>query len=236
LYKGLKYSSFVLLLFLTSNVQGQYLNIQHHLDFGKDRHFFTNTLEGLAFDDLGAWFGFIDVDHKSNKSGFEGGNWQLGSQLIYFEINRYFSMGNILKSNTLKNLDFTIQYNDSDADFIPHAYLLGFSVNQIFPSFMDAHLEFLFRQEDKQKAGWQLTGVWFKDWNLFGLNWQFLGYFDWWKNDFGRFFMAEPQLVFNLESIGLGKRFWFGTEWEINLGEDSDYNSTNPTIFLRYDF
>lgn len=226
---------FLLLLGLQS-ANAQYLNIQHHLDFGKNRHYFTNTLEGLAFDDLGAWFGFIDVDHKSSLNGTAEKEWQIGAQFIYFELNRYFSLNNILKNETLKNWDFTVQYNDSDADFIPYAYLIGFSWNQRFTSFIDAHVEFLFRQEENQKAGWQLTGVWLKSWKMAGLDWQFLGYFDWWKNDYGGFFMAEPQFVFNLEPIGTGKRFWSGTEWEINLSKVSGYTSTNPTIFLRYDF
>ena len=114
--------------------------------------------------------------------------------------------------------------------------MIGLSRNQIVPSLFDAHIEFLLRKEENQKFGWQFTGVWFKEWQMFKAKWQFLGYFDWWKNDFGRFFMAEPQLVMNLKPLNLGEKFWFGTEWEINIGEDSSYNSTNPTIFLRFDF
>jgi len=220
----------------TGNAVPQYLNIQHHFDFGKNRYYFTNTLEGLALDDWGAWFGFIDVDHRSSRNGTGTKEWQLGAQLIYFELNRYFSLARWFSSPFLQKWDFTIQYNDSDAEFIPYAYLVGFSVNQVAGRWMDAHLEFLFRKEEGQKPGWQLTGVWFKEWHFLGHTWQFLGYFDWWKNDFGKFFMAEPQLVLSLERFGLGKRFWFGTEWEINIGEDPGYNQTNPTLFLRYDF
>jgi len=226
----------VFLFLLANEADGQYLNIQHHLDFGKDRHYFTNTLEGLAFDKNGAWFGFIDVDHRSARSGSATHDWQPGAQLIYFEINRYFSLSRLIHLKQVSSWDFTLQYNDSDAGFIPYAYLFGLSWNNIFSPFLDAHVEFLFRQEEHQKPGWQFTGVWFKTWQFLKTDWQFLGYSDWWKNDAGKFFMAEPQLVFNLKNLGLGKRFWFGTEWEINIGEKSSYNSINPTLFLRYDF
>ncbi len=216
--------------------RGQYLNLQHHFDFGKDRHYFTNTLEGLGVDSWGAWFGFIDVDHKSLRSGTANHDWQIGTQLIYFELNRYFALGKLLRISGLKSWDFTLQYNDSDADFIPYAFLAGLSWNRLFAPGLDSHLEFLLRQEEGQKLGWQLTFVWFKEWQCCGETCQWLGYFDWWQNDAGCFLMAEPQLVANLKFLGLGKRFWLGTEWEINLAAASEKNSVNPTLFLRYDF
>ena len=146
----------VFLFLLVTEADGQYLNIQHHLDFGKDRHYFTNTLEGLAFDKTGAWFGFIDVDHRSARSGSATHDWQPGAQLIYFEINRYFSLSRLIHLKQVRSWDFTLQYNDSDAGFIPYAYLFGLSWNSVFSSFLDVHIEFLFRQEEHQKPGCSL--------------------------------------------------------------------------------
>ncbi|HHM24171.1 MAG TPA: DUF5020 family protein [Bacteroidetes bacterium] len=216
--------------------RAQYLNLQHHFDFGRERHYFTNTLEGLAVDGWGAWFGFIDVDHRSRRSGTAGHDWQPGAQLIYFEINRYFGLSKFFSASWMKSWDFTVQYNDSDAGFIPYAYLIGFSKNGILGKWLDAHLEFLFRKEEGERPGWQLTGVWFREFHVGQWPWQVSGYFDLWKNDFGRFFMAEPQLLFSLRPLLGSRRFWLGTEWELNWGEEPQYRSINPTLFLRYDF
>ena len=225
-----------LLFATTSAALAQYLNLQQHMDFGKNRHYFTTTLEGLAVDSWGSWFGFIDVDHSSKTSGTADTDWHPGAQLIYFEINRYFSLQGLSKSAFLQRWDFTVQYNDADVDYIPTAYLIGLSCNRILGDICDVHLEFLLRQEEKQKLGWQFTGVWFKEFRLSGWRWRLCGYFDWWKNDFGRFWMAEPQILCSLEKLGIGQRFWLGSEWEINIGPEDADDSVNPTLFVQYDF
>ena len=224
------------LLVTAPDIFAQYLNLQQHMDFGKNRHYFTTTLEGMAVDNYGSWFGFIDVDHESKSSGTANSNWHLGAQLIYFEINRYFSLRGLSNNAFLQRWDITVQYNDSDAAYIPMAYLIGISCNRILGNFCDAHLEFLLRKEEKQKLGWQLTAVWAKEFHLGRGRWQLCGYFDWWKNDSGKFWMAEPQILFNLEQLGIGSRFWLGSKCEINIGPQNSNNSVNPTIFLQYDF
>ena len=225
----------VIVAFSTTG-KAQYLNIQHHADFGKDRHYFTTTLEGLGFDDWGSWFGFIDADHKSLRSGTGSADWQMGVQLIYFELSRYFNLSKWLPGRFFQNLEATLQYNDSPAAFIQPAYLAGVVWDNLFPKYAYAHLEFLLRKEEQQQLAWQITGVWNKDFHIGKTNWSFQGYFDYWKNDAGLWWMSEPQLLVNLHSMGISRRFWLGTEWELNWSQNGSTNQMNPTLFIRYDF
>jgi len=216
--------------------RAQYLNLQQHADFGKRRHYFTTTLEGVGIDAWGSWFGFIDADHRSLTSGTGTHDWELGVQCVYFELNRYFNLGHWLKKPALTSIEWTIQYNDSPADFIRPAYLTGFVWDNLFSRYLYAHLEFLIRKEEQQRLAWQLTGVWSKDFHVgrFLLNLE--GYFDFWQSDDGLWWMSEPQFLVNFSSLGLNKRFWLGTEWELNWSQNGSYNQINPTLFIRYDF
>ncbi len=226
----------VLLLFSVEIAKAQYLNLQQHADFGKQRHYFTTTLEGLGVDAWGSWFGFIDADHRSLRAGTGTHDWQVGVQLVYFELNRYFNLGSLLHSSALRNAEFTVQYNDSPAEFIRPAYLVGFVWDNLFPRALYAHLEFMLRKEEQQRLAWQITGVWTKDFHAGNLLFNVEGYFDFWKNDVGLWWMAEPQALVNLKFLGISRRFWLGTEWELNWSQNGSYNQINPTLFLRYDF
>ncbi|GBD93471.1 hypothetical protein BMS3Abin05_01054 [bacterium BMS3Abin05] len=225
-----------LILGISINSQAQYLNIQQHADFGKERHYFTTTLEGLGFDGWGSWFGFIDADHRSLTSHTGSSDWQFGVQFVYFELNRYFNLSKILPGKVFQNLEVTIQYNDSPASFIQPAYLAGITWDNLFPKYLYAHLEFLLRKEEQQRLAWQITGVWSKEFHLKQTLWSFQGYFDYWANDAGLWWMSEPQLLINLQPLGISKRLWMGTEWELNWSQNGSYNQINPTLFLRYDF
>jgi hypothetical protein len=224
------------LLLWATNGHAQYLNLQQHADFGKTRHYFTTTLEGMGVDAWGSWFGFIDADHRSLTARTSSHDWQLGVQFVYFELNRYFNLAPLFSAPALKNWELTVQYNDSPADFIQPAYLAGVVWDNLFSRYLYAHLEFLLRKEEQQRLAWQLTGVWSKDFHVGNALFNLEGYFDFWQNDAGLWWMAEPQALINLKFLGMSRRFWLGTEWELNWSQNGSANQINPTLFIRYDF
>ena len=76
------------LLLVSGLFSAQAQNIQLHYDLGKDRKFFTSTVEMFRPDNWGTSFFFIDMDYSSDVRNVNN-----GISLAYWEIARSFQWG-----------------------------------------------------------------------------------------------------------------------------------------------
>jgi len=91
----MKPTFFIVFLLVSFPLTAQ--NLQLHYDFGKDRKFFTATLEMFKPDTLGSTYWFVDFDHNS------GFGYELRSMSsAYWEISREFYIPGIKKIKGLK--------------------------------------------------------------------------------------------------------------------------------------
>ncbi len=197
-------------------------NLQIHYDYGKDRNFFTTTLEMLQVDKLGSTFWFVDMDYNNpgNKS----------MSLAYWEIARYFTLplGN-------RKGSATIQYNDGMAPWGPlhSVWLFGLSM-PIDLGIITFNTDILYRQMYTSDApDFQLTFAWFKP---LAERFNFMGFLDIWTQDIvgdeTMVFLAEPQLWYVLSS-----RFSVGGELEISKNFlPYDEIQYMPTVAVKWIF
>lgn len=220
----MKKALLLLVLVLTSLSFAQ--NLQLHYDFGKDRHYFTTTLEMFKPDEYGSTYLFVDMDYNNK------GNKNVST--AYWEIARYVALP--VMNN---KLSATLQYNDgmTNAFSFDHVWLAGLSY-PIDLGFVTLNTDALFRKEHGHDAGFQLTTVWFKPF-LDGKV-EFSGFIDFWGSqeskdgaDMKYVFLTEPQLWYNLN-----KHLAVGGEVEISnnfiFGENSV--QINPTLACKWNF
>jgi hypothetical protein len=230
----------VLLLILPLVLCAQ--NLQLHYDLGKDRRFFTATLEMFRPDTLGSTFWFVDFDFN-----FPGNPRSMSA--AYWEISRDFYIPWLKNDMALKNLGLHLEYNDGftsfkdSGDFMAVAsynsiFLTGFSYPfKIGPVVLTTQL--LCRMPKGMNVpDFQFTLVWFQF--LFKKRLLFTGYLDFWSQDKtmnidGKelVFQTEPQLWYMITpKIGLGgeveisKNFPVGPQvWQVS-----------PTLAFRWEF
>jgi hypothetical protein len=180
-------------------------NIQLHYDFGKDREFFTSTIEMFKADSLGSTFFFIDFDYGAEKNAMG---------LAYFEIARYFTLP-VLDHK----LDVSLQFNDG----LGRAAGLGFPIGQVWLAglsypinlkLMEVKVDLLYRRADySEGSDWQFTAAWFRPFGKERL--LFSGFIDLWSEtrdgNHQIVFQAEPQLWANVY-----QKLFLGTELEIS--------------------
>ncbi|HEX2868612.1 MAG TPA: DUF5020 family protein [Ignavibacteriales bacterium] len=224
----MKKSLFVLLLFLSGSLMAQ--NFQLHYDMGKDRHYYTSTVEMFKPDEYGSTYLFVDMDFN------RGGN--KSASLAYMEIARYVNLPFV------KGLSGTVQYNDGliynkdlNMDFpLGHVWLFGFSY-PINLGFVTLNTDFLYRADylSERKYNAQLTTVWFK--SLFNDKINITGFMDIWstkqagKNQI--VLLTEPQFWYNIYH-----HLAVGSEVEIsnNFIPGKTNLQVNPTIAAKWTF
>jgi hypothetical protein len=200
-------------------------NLQLHYDFGKNRNFFTTTLEILKEDKIGFTYLFIDFYYNSEDAK--------GISFAYWEISRYF------KIPGLKKLAATIQYNDGTTSRGPlgKVWLIGiyYPINL---GFITMGTNILYRYDrNSDSPDFQITLAWFKP--LANKKILFKGFLDIWTKDDSPdksvksiVILAEPQLWFNLN-----KWIAIGGEIEItrNLLPGENWG-IKPTIAIKWTF
>lgn len=213
---------FFALIFVTSSFAQ---NIQLHYDLGKDREYFTTTIEMFKPDEYGATFFFVDFDYNApgNKS----------IALAYFEIARYITIPGA------GGLAGTIQYNDGTAPWGPlgHIVLAGASY-PIDLGFVTLNTDLLFRKDYLSNGSdAQLTTVWFVP--FFDGKLIFTGFLDLWTGEYwytdGKevVLLTEPQLWFNIDNhLSIGGE----VELSNNFLPLTDGIQVNPTLGLKWNF
>lgn len=217
--------------------------LQLHVDFNRQPiagDILTMTLEHYSEWKYGDNFFFLDIEGKPN--------FKTDAETLYYEyiprlsLDKVFST-RILPGNYLGELYATIQYNNSDRDFINQVWLYGVSIDLLGqPNYGFSNVHFLIREEETQDTSYQLTLAWGQPFRLGDWHFVFNGFVDYWKDDSKRVFLAEPQLRIPLSNI-VGKENILsntvvGSEIEITkdlFGKGYGWE-INPTLFFSFQF
>lgn len=226
----------VLLLVITTGAYAQ--NLQLHYDFGKDRKYFTTTVEMFKPDKWGSTFFFIDMDYNVGDVK--------GVSMAYWEIARGFNLG---KGPIAAHLE----YNGGFGQYYTPDYFGAYQINDSWLGGLEYNfnnaeftrgftLQVLYKYiRDKHDASFQLTGVWYL--HMLRKRLTFSGFADFWRED-GYFtdgnsitetsyvFQSEPQLWFNFtENISLGSEL----EIDYNFATVKGFR-INPTLGAKWTF
>jgi hypothetical protein len=231
-----------LLLLLTPLYIGAQ-NLQLHYDLGKERKFFTATLEMFRPDSLGSTYWFIDLDFR-----FPGSPRSMSA--TYWEISREFYIPWLKKNPSLRNLGFHLEYNDGFTAYKDSGEMMGAaSYNSVFLTGFSYPVKIgpvkittqaLLRMPRGMDGfpDFQLTLVWFQP--VFRNRVLITGFVDFWTQDK----ISGPE---NKEMvIQTEPQFWFmvlpklaiGSEIEIshNFPADPKPWQLNPTMAFRWEF
>ncbi len=228
----------LLLLFLllgTLKIYGQ--DIQLHYDLGKDRKYFTTTVEMFKPDKFGSTFFFINMDYNVDKvKGVSAAYWEISRDLKFWQLPLLFHVeynggfGQFYANN--EERAFTI--NDAWLTGITYTWdnsdlTKGFSVKALYKYI-----------RDKTNLSYQLTGVWHAD--LLNEKVLFEGFVDFWREnkDFNfdgitdtKFVLiSEPKLWYNFTD-----HFSCGSKIQLtnNFSSVKGFR-VNPTIAVKYVF
>lgn len=217
--------------------------LQLHADLNRqpiDAAIWTATLEHFSEWSYGDNFLFLDIEGQKDL--------KTEADTLYFEYAPRFSMDRIfdkkiLPFNILGETYVTVQYNDSDKSYINQVWLYGVSVDFNFqPNYGYSNLHLLIRDEATQDIAYQLTFAWGQPFKVAGLDCEFKGFADFWKNDGTHVFLTEPILRVKLSSfVGenhILSKASVGTELEIsnNLFGNNYGWEFNPTLFFAVNF
>lgn len=221
------------LLLVSGLFSAQAQNIQLHYDLGKERKFFTSTVEMFRPDNWGTSFFFIDMDYSSDVRNVSN-----GISLAYWEIARSFQWSENQKFRP------RVEYNGGlfkldgdDTPFVPieNCWLAGFERTFASAGFskiliLQANYKYIKNIED---VSFQLTAVWIIQ--MLNEKLTFTGFADFWKEKMfwgsTHRFMAEPQLWYNAtKNLSLGSEIELSNNFVINGFR------VNPTLGLKYTF
>lgn len=209
-------------------------NVQLHYDMGKDRGYFTSTVEMFKPDKLGNTFFFVDMDYNVGDVK--------GVSLAYFEIARVLTLGK-------SPFGLHAEFNGGFGQFAASPFNGAYTINNAWLGGLDYSwnsadfsrgfsLKVLYKNiREKHDASFQLTGVWYA--NFLKNKITFSGFADFWREDniFGEktteyVFLTEPQLWYNAT-----KNLSLGTEVEFsnNFGGLEGFN-VMPTVAAKWTF
>jgi hypothetical protein len=208
-------------------------NVQLHYDMGKDRGYFTSTVEMFKPDKYGSTFFFVDMDYTSDARNVSN-----GVSLAYWEIARAFKWSENQKFQPRVEYNGGVLKLDGDATpFIPieNCWLAGLERTFASADFskiltLQANYKYI---KDKEDASFQLTAVWTIQ--MLDNKLTFTGFADFWKEemfwgtDFR--FLSEPQLWYNF-----CPNFSAGTEIELSNNFIGDKFFVSPTLAVKYTF
>jgi hypothetical protein len=209
-------------------------NLQLHYDLGKDRKFYTATLEMFKPDSLGSTYWFVDLDFK-----FPGSPRSMSA--AYWEISHDFYIPWLKRNPALKNLGFHLEYNDGFTAYKDSGEIMkAASYNSIFLTGFSYPVKIgnvkittqaLFRMPRGMDGfpDFQLTLVWYQP--VFRNKLLITGFIDFWTQDKIAvpdkkelvihtepqfWLMILPKLAIGSE-IRIGHNFPVGPEpWQIN--------------------
>ncbi len=219
---------FASLILVSSGLLVAQTNLQLHYDFGKDREFFTTTLERFKPDANGSLFYFIDFNHSVD-----------GPTEAYWEIARELKFWDAPFSAHIE-YNGGLHYDSSPFGLqINNAYLLGgtYSLNSAdFSKGISITPSYKYIQKHPNPHNFQLTAVWFL--HFFNNKLSFTGFADFWRekktnffsgNSSSFIFLSEPQLWYNInKTLSVGGEVEFG----YNFGAVEGFR-VNPTLGIK---
>lgn len=220
-----------------------YTELQIHAEF--DRKPAESDIWTAVFEHFSKWkygdnFFFLDIEGKPD--------FETEADLLYFEHAARFSFDKIfdrkiLPIKYLGDIYATVQYNDSDRDFINRAWMYGISIDFAGqPNSGFSNIHFLVREEATQDTAYQLILFARQPFSIGNWNFVFKGHIDYWKDDVKHGFLTEPQLRLPLSNfVGRGhllSNVEIATEIEIsrNLFSKDNGWEVNPTFFISIPF
>lgn len=215
-------------------------NFQVHYDFGNQRNYVTTTFEMFKTDKWGNTFIFTDIDYNFDK--------EKHPSLAYMEVARCF---------TLFNTPFSaqIEYNGglladaNNAFAINNSYLAGLDYgwhSTDFSKFLNFKVLYKYIQ-GKNKASFQLTGVWTL--NYFKDKLTLSGFADFWREDNVNFINATGHVLANPTNSKFvfmtEPQIWYNTTPHLAVGSEVEI-ATNfggvagvkvcPTVGVKWTF
>jgi len=229
----------ILLIIKFLVVSGQ--NLQLHYDFGKDRQFFTSTLEMFRPDSMGSTFWFVDFDFNSPDK-------PRGISLAYWEISRDFYIPGIKRLKGLEELSFHLEYNDGVQIEKPDSgEVTGYNLISTWLAGLGYPLKLgkvvigtmlLYKYpRGATSADFQFTTVWYQP--LFKGKLILTGFIDVWSQD--KIYESGKEVVFQTEPqfwYALYKNIFFGSEIEISKNFPFGPNEWKfqPTLAFKWEF
>lgn len=225
-----KIKSVILLLFILLSLNIKSQNIQLHYDIGKNRNYFTTTVEMFKPDKWGNTFFFVDYNY-----GY--GQYKSPSE-SYFEIARCLKFWEGPFSAQVE-YDGGLGGNTGYSYAINNAWLLGVDYELHNADFSKTlNLKVLYKYIVGKQHSAQLTGVW--GLNLLENKLTLSGFADLWMekdtyNSDGKtnpVFITEPQIWYNFT-----RHFSAGSEVEMatNFGGVEGFKVC-PTIAIKWNF
>jgi hypothetical protein len=233
---------FALLLLLAPHLAWAQ-NLQLHYDLGKERKFFTSTLEMFKPDSFGSTYWFVDLDFN-----FPGSPRSMSA--AYWEISRDFYIPWLKNNPDLKYLGFHLEYNDGFTAFRDSGEMMGAaSYNSVFLTGFSYPVKIgevkivtqLLCRMPRGMDGFpdvQLTLVWFQP--VLRNKVLITGFIDFWTQDK----IAQPdkkEVVIQTEP-----QFWFMVLPRLAIGSEIEISHNfpvgprdwqiNPTVAFRWEF
>lgn len=209
-------------------------NIQLHRDFGKDRNYFTSTVEMFKPDDWGNTFLFIDMNYNvGDVDGVSLAYWELARVIevwefplgIHLEYDGGFgqwkedTLGGAYQINSayLAGVDYSWHNQD---------FTKGFSIKTMYKYI-----------ENKHDVSFQITAVWYM--HFFNRKLTFKGFADFWREDnvftnkeTDYVFLSEPQIWYNaFNHLSIGSE----VELSNNFGGIEGFHAM-PTLAVKWTF
>jgi hypothetical protein len=232
--------TFALFLLVALAAQAQ-TNLQLHYDLGKERKYFTSTLEMFKPDKWGNSFFFVDIDYN-------GVDHQ--PSLAYMEIARCLKFWN-------GPFSVHVEYNGgllgskSTSTYYPinNAYLAGIDYgwhDKTFTKFLN--FKVLYKTiQGKNANSFQLTGVW--NLNYFNKKVTLSGFADFWREDNVNFTNASGRPLTaptNTDFVFISEpQFWYNVTPNLSLGSEvevaTNFGTVNglkicPTLAAKWNF
>jgi hypothetical protein len=217
-------------------------NLQLHYDFGKERKFYTATLEMFKPDSFGTTFWFVDFDFN-----YPGKPRSMSA--AYWEISHDFYIPWLINKPAFTKLGFHVEYNDGFATFKDSGNYMGVaSYNSVFLTGfsypvkigpVEVTTQWLFRApRGMDVPDFQFTLVWYQ--LLFRNKILFTGFMDLWSQD-KIMYPDSKELVFQTEP-----QLWYLVRPKLGLGGEAEISRNfpvgphawqiNPTLAFRWEF
>lgn len=189
------------------------------------------TVEHYSEQSYGDWFLFFDV------LGKHSGSYVKASE-IYLHIEPRFSLPRTFGApdaqGILKDYYVVVRYNDADVSYLNRAVLVGLSVDWRVWEPMSLTSTVYLRKEDSQQLAPHFGAVWSASFSLLGGHFTNKGFLDLYRNDADWVLHAQPQLLWDLNDVGL-RSLSLGTEQQISndfFGLQSGWVWL-PTLFIK---
>ncbi len=216
-------------------------NLQLHYDFGKDRKYFTATLEMYKADSFGSTFWFVDFD-------FNSANTPRGISMAYWEISHDFYIPGIKKIKGFEELGLHIEYNDGvQAEKINDSVSIGYNLTSTWLAGLSYPVRIgkvvvgtmlLYRYpRGATSADFQFTTIWYQPFCKGRL--VLTGFIDIWSQD--KLYETGKELVFQTEPqfwVALKRHIFIGNETEISKNFPFGPNDwkISPTLAFKWEF